>query len=104
MAVGDWRTNWICAGALVGAIMAERYVFVAGTLGRSEVLGLGDPAPDTYEGALQARISGWGVTTDLPTGTTRTDVAQRHGYLPLVAATLDGADAVLHISDGSAVG
>jgi erythromycin esterase-like protein len=95
--------DWVGAGAVAAALLGDRYTFIAGSLGSSDAYGLGEPAPDTYEGALQSRISGWGLTTDLPTGVTRTDVGQRRGYAPLDDRPLAGADAVLHISSGVAV-
>ncbi|MFI1167921.1 erythromycin esterase family protein [Streptomyces sp. NPDC020801] len=102
--LADLCVNWPGAGTIVGSLLGEQYTFVAGSLGRSEALGLGDPEPDTYEGLLQRRTTTWGLTRGVTAGParTRTDTAPRQGYFPLDRATLDTADAVLHISDGTA--
>jgi hypothetical protein len=82
--------------------VGDRYAFVAGSLGRSETIGLGEPEPGTYEAALR-RHATWGLTptAEIATASTRTDPTPEQGYFPLDQATLDGADAVLHISDGA---
>jgi erythromycin esterase-like protein len=90
--------RWHGAGAIVGSLLGERYTFVAGSLGRSDVIGLGEPEPDTYEGVLQSRIATWALTTEVTGARTRTDTNPRQGYFPLEQATVDGADVVLHIS------
>lgn len=101
MDMGPMHIEWHCAGAIVASLLGERYAVVAGSLGRCPSIGLDDPAPDTYEGHLRSRISGWGLTTtDLP-GRTRTDTTPRQGYAPLHRTILDGVDAVLHVNDGS---
>ncbi|OIK02731.1 erythromycin esterase family protein [Streptomyces monashensis] len=104
--LGDLGADWWGAGATVARLLGDRYLFVAGTLGRSDALGLDDPAPDTYEAVLQARFPDWGLTAPgtLASARTRTDAASRQGYFPLDRATLDAADALLHIGDGSAAG
>lgn len=102
---GDMDVNWKGAGSLVGPLLGDRYTFVAGSLGRSGVLGLGEPPPDTYEGRLQGRTDTWGLTTDVASAAparTRTDTDPRQGYFPLDRSMLDTADAVLHVSDGTA--
>ncbi|WP_330336160.1 erythromycin esterase family protein [Streptomyces sp. NBC_00557] len=100
---GDLAVEWSGAGAIVGALLGPRYVCVAGSLGRSEVLGLGDPAPDTYEGLLQSRIPTWGLAaaTAPPDARTRTDTRPEQAYFPLDRATLEAVDAVLHIGEPS---
>ncbi|QUH06238.1 erythromycin esterase family protein [Saccharopolyspora erythraea] len=102
--LGDLDLNWFGAGAIVGSLLGERYAFVAGSLGRSEALGLRDPDPDTYEGFLQRDTTTWGLTaaTAITSARTRTDTTPEQGYFPLDQATLHAADAVLHISDGMA--
>ncbi|MBX7552012.1 erythromycin esterase family protein [Streptomyces sp. NPDC004232] len=104
--LGDVGADWWGAGATVARLLGDRYRFVAGSLGRSDALGLGDPVPDTYEAVLQARFPDWGLTAPDTLSTartrTRTDTAPRQGYFPLDRATLDAADAILHIGDGSA--
>ncbi|MGV4980888.1 erythromycin esterase family protein [Streptomyces sp. NRAIS4] len=104
--LGDLGADWSGAGSIVSSLLGERYVCVAGSLGRSETLGLHDPAPDTYEGLLQRRIATWSLETaaTVPSARTRTDTHPRQGYFPLDRATLDAVDAVLHISDGSTAG
>ncbi|MFF4586800.1 erythromycin esterase family protein [Streptomyces sp. NPDC001388] len=100
--VGEADLDWFGAGAVLGALGVP-YTFVAGSLGRSEALGLREPGPDTYEGVLQRRITTWGLTAPaaLPSARTRTDTTPRQGYFPLDPATLDAADGVLHIADGA---
>ncbi|TJZ58822.1 erythromycin esterase family protein [Streptomyces piniterrae] len=113
MRMGDMELDWFGAGAILGSLVGEEYTFVAGSLGRSEALGLQEPEPDTYEGLLQRRISTWGLTTATTVVTTattaaatrtRTDTTPQQGYFPLDEATLDEADAVLHINTGTAAG
>ncbi len=101
---GELDCGWSGAGRIVGALLGERYAFVAGSLGRSAAIGLAEPAPDTYEAALQRRGSVWELTgAVLPAGSrTRTDTTPRQGYFPLDREVLDGAAALLHIADGAA--
>ncbi|KOV68761.1 erythromycin esterase family protein [Streptomyces sp. MMG1121] len=103
---GDLGADWWGAGSVVAPLLGERYRFVAGSLGRSEALGLRDPGPDTYEGLLQARFPRWGLAAagTVAPARTRTDSTARQGYFPLDRETLDTADAVLHIGDASAAG
>ncbi|GAA2214430.1 erythromycin esterase family protein [Nonomuraea monospora] len=106
MSAADLDLRWIGAGALAGHLLGDRYAFIAGSLGRSEPIGVTEPEPDTFEGLLQARVTTWGFTAaDLPgTARVRTGTGpQQYGYFPLDAATLDGADAVLHIADSTLV-
>lgn len=91
--------DWVGTGMLVDALLGERYVFIAGSLGHSEALELGEPEPETFEGQLQGRISGWGLTAEIPvSGVVRTDVKPQMGFVPLDSSTVDRADAVLHVS------
>ncbi|WP_103343635.1 erythromycin esterase family protein [Amycolatopsis sp. CA-126428] len=85
------------AGAIVGALLGDRYTFVAGSLGHSEAIGLGEPAPDTYEGRLQRETETWKLA-GLPHGRKRTDTKPERGYFGLDADVLDGAAAVWHIA------
>ncbi|MFJ9776364.1 erythromycin esterase family protein [Kitasatospora sp. NPDC101157] len=101
---GDLDCRWNGAGRIVGPLLGERYVFVAGSLGRSEVLGLADPAPGTYEALLgQGSDAAWAlVEPPMPgEGRARTDPAPQHGY-SFDRASFDGASAVLHVADGAA--
>jgi erythromycin esterase-like protein len=86
------------AGAIVAALLGDRYAFVAGSLGHSEPLGLGEPAPGTYEELLQRGTKTWKLTADLPAGRKRTDTKPERGYFGLDADVLDGAAAVWHIA------
>lgn len=104
MTMGPMVLDWFSAGAIVSSLVGGRYTMVVGSLGRSDGIELGTPDADTYEGVLQSRITGWGLTTGAEIGParTRTDTNPMQGYFPLDRATIDGADAVLHISDGVA--
>jgi erythromycin esterase-like protein len=96
--------SWSGAGAIVAALLDERYTVVAGSLGRSAALGLDEPEPDTYEGVLQRRIPApWGLTkaAAVAPARTRTDTTPRQGYFPLDEPILDAVDAVLHVSAGA---
>jgi erythromycin esterase-like protein len=86
------------AGAIVASLLGDRYAFVAGSLGHSEALGLGEPEPDTYEGLLQRGTKTWKLTADLPAGRKRGDTKPERGYFGLDRNLLDGADAVWHIA------
>lgn len=101
----DVDIDWNCAGAIVGPLLGEQYTFIAGSLGRSDALGLQAPAADTYEALFESRTDTWGLTPtgDLSSAHPRTDTARAHGYFPLDHATVAAADAVLHISDGAAI-
>ncbi|WP_020578167.1 erythromycin esterase family protein [Actinopolymorpha alba] len=104
MRMGDMDLTWFSAGAIVASLVGKRYTFVASSLGRSETIGLREPEADTYEGFLQRRTTTWGLTTGttVTSARTRTDATPQQGYFPLDHATLDAADAILHISDGRA--
>ncbi|NBH04356.1 erythromycin esterase family protein, partial [Amycolatopsis sp. SID8362] len=95
---GHLRRTGSGAGAIVAALLGDRYAVIAGSLGRSEALGLGEPAADTYEGLLQRGTDGWRLTADVPPGRTRTDTKPEQGYFPLDAEMLGGVDAVLHLA------
>ncbi|MEV7282262.1 erythromycin esterase family protein [Streptomyces sp. NPDC093111] len=103
---GELDATWTCAGGIVAALLGDRYVCVAGSVGRSGALGLPDPEPDTYEGFLQERVGAWGSVVraaEVGGGRERTGAEPAKGYFPLDRATLDGFDAVLHIPDAGAV-
>ncbi|MFF2078334.1 erythromycin esterase family protein [Kitasatospora sp. NPDC058162] len=101
---GELDCGWNGAGHIVGSLLGERYAFVAGSLGRSEAIGLGEPPAGTYEERLPTGPGGWQLTAPPVSGTarTRTDTTPRQGYFPLDPETLDGAAALLHIGDGTA--
>lgn len=98
--LGDMSANWFGAGAIVDSLRIESYFFIAASLGRSEVLKLSEPEPDTFEGFLQRRITGWGLipATEVSPARTRADTTPQQGYFPLDQATVDGADAIMHIT------
>jgi len=105
---GRWRLadmdlTWHPAGAIVGSLVGERYAVVAGSLGRSDVIKLPEPEPDTYEGLLQDRFPTWGLTptSAVAAARKRTDTAPEQGYFPHDREALDGTDAVLHINAGT---
>ncbi|WP_281286605.1 erythromycin esterase family protein [Herbidospora galbida] len=102
--LGDKALTWHGAGEIVASLWGDRYAFIATSLGRSPVLGLGEPADGTYEGDLRRRFPTWGLTTAMPSGVSRTDTTPQMGYFPLAPDTLDGADALLHVGDGTALG
>lgn len=99
----DLQLNWFGAGAIVESLLGEQYTFIAGSLGRSEAIRLGEPEPDTYEGVLQSRFTTWGLTMPAAVGSAgkRTDTAPAQGYFPLDDAIVDAADAILHINAGA---
>lgn len=100
--MGEMDLSFISAGAIVRSLSSEQYTFVAGSLGRSEALGVRDPEADTYEGILQRDIPAWGLSpaAAVTSGRTRTDIATQV-YIPLDEETLDDAEAILHIGDGA---
>ncbi|GGL19382.1 erythromycin esterase family protein [Nocardia jinanensis] len=103
MRMGDMDIEWSGAGAIVAALVGARYRLVLGSLGRDESIGLGEPAPDTYEGFLQTRVATQGLVApgDIPAARTRADHVPAQGFFPLDRATIDAADAILHIHDGA---
>ena len=92
--------TWIAAGAIVSALLGAPYSFVVGSLGRSDILGLDYPAPDTYEGLCQSRVNEWGLVEveAVDGGTGRTVPPSAWAYNPLGPATLTQADAIAHIA------
>lgn len=106
MELGPMHLEWYGAGAIMAGLLGERYGFIAGSLGASAALGLAEPKPDTIEAGLQPLVHGWGLIkiTDVPVGLPRTDSTVEQGYFRLDRETVEGADALLHIADGSAIG
>ncbi|SBT50448.1 erythromycin esterase family protein [Micromonospora auratinigra] len=103
MAMAGMDLRWYGAGAIVSAVSAEPYTLIVGSLGRSESIGLRQPEPGSYEHALQDRVTGWELlpAAEVAPAGTRTDPTGEQGYFPLDRATLDGADAVLHVAAGT---
>ncbi|MFI9363765.1 erythromycin esterase family protein [Kitasatospora sp. NPDC053057] len=101
---GELDCRWNGAGRIVGPLLGERYLFVAGSLGRSGALGLAEPAPGTYEALMGQRSDAAWALVKPPTpgeGVARSDTAPQHGY-SFDRASFAGASAVLHIGDGAA--
>jgi len=92
--------EWFSAGAIVNPLLGRRYTVVIGSLGRSEALDLGEPEPTTYEGFLQRGITTWGLTpaAAIAPAQTRTDTRPDQVYSPLDQATINSADAILHLN------
>ncbi|MFC4376427.1 erythromycin esterase family protein [Nocardia halotolerans] len=104
MRMGPLELVWSGAGAIVAALLGEHYRVILGSLGRSDGLDLGEPAPGTYESALQNRIGTWSLiaSADVEPGRTRTDITREQGYFPLDPDTVADADTILHLSVGRA--
>lgn len=102
--LADMDLSWQPAGAIVGSLLGDRYAVIAGSLGRSDAIGLGAPDPDTYEGPLQERFATWGLTASaaVAAGRKRTDTIPEQGYFPLDQEVLAGTDAILHVAAGAA--
>ncbi|GAA1580586.1 DUF6194 family protein [Actinoplanes couchii] len=92
----DMAAEWSGAGSIVSALLGERYVFVAGSLGASGPAGLGEPEPGTYEASL-------GPVTGIfppPSGDLHDRRTEVLGHFPLTGALAAGADAILHVGHG----
>ncbi|MEV7602302.1 erythromycin esterase family protein [Kitasatospora sp. NPDC089797] len=101
---GGLDCRWNGAGRILGPLLEDRYVYVAGSLGRSEALGLAAPGPETYEALLGRRSdAAWALVRppEPDAGRPRTDTAPHQGYA-FDRASFAGAAAVLHIRDGAA--
>lgn len=103
MGMGDMDVEFPSVGAILAAV-SDPYPFIACSLGTSAELGLGEPAADTYEGALQEATTGSAffaadrLRDVLTSARTRTDTVPEQGYFPLDADLLQRCDAVLHIA------
>jgi len=92
--------SWFSAGAIVGSLLGDRYAVIIGSLGASPAVGIEAPTGSTYEGRLQQH-------TDLPRYVRASEIApaeqRTHDfrYFPLDQATIEHADAVLHIPTGT---
>ncbi|RZT80627.1 erythromycin esterase-like protein [Micromonospora violae] len=99
MTLAGTEMTWAGAGAIVASLLGDRYAVIVGSLGASPALGIEPPAASTYEGRLQQE-------TDLPRYLPASDIGaaeQRthdYRYFPLDRATIEHADAVLHIPTG----
>jgi erythromycin esterase-like protein len=90
----DLAAQWNGAGSIVSPLLGDRYVYVAGSLGASGPVGLGQPEPGTYEHRLgpETGIFPPPVGDDL-----RARVVDLLGLSPLDASTIETCDAILHI-------
>ncbi len=100
MTMAGTEVTWSSAGAIVGALLGDRYAVVVGSLGASPALGIAAPAPATYEGKLQrhGHLPRCVRATEVESGEQRT---HDYRYFPLDQATVAHADAVLHIPTGT---
>jgi erythromycin esterase-like protein len=100
-----WRLSgmdleWFGAGAILAALLGDKYAVIAGSLGASAALGLEAPAEDTYEGRLGA-ATGEGPllvagSIDLADLRVRDDMTPEQGYFPLDGETVAHSDAIWH--------
>lgn len=67
---------------------------IVGSLGASVALGLGPPAPGTFEGRLGAAVGHGPLFPEAQGGRTRVSTV---GYTPLDAETVERADAIWHV-------
>ncbi|MEV6239961.1 erythromycin esterase family protein [Lentzea sp. NPDC051838] len=103
MEMAGERIEWFSAGALVAPVLGDQYTVIAGSLGRNDSFGLGEPDKATLEGQLQSRFTTWGLTKDKPQGPTRADAEELWHHFPLDQHLLAGVDALLHVRVGRPV-
>ncbi|MEV1319114.1 DUF6194 family protein [Micromonospora arborensis] len=99
MTMAGTEVSWAGAGAIIAALLKEQYAVVVGSLGASPALGIGAPATSTYEGRLQQKANHPGYVRPSEIGPAERR-AHDYRYFPLDQATIDHADAVLHIPTG----
>ncbi|WP_433551215.1 DUF6194 family protein [Micromonospora zamorensis] len=99
MTMDGTEVSWAGAGAIVASLLGDRYAVVVGSLGASPALGIEAPARSTYEGRLQQEddLPGYVRASDIGPAEQRT---HDYRYFPLNQATIEHADAVLHIPTG----
>ncbi|MEU8424594.1 DUF6194 family protein [Micromonospora sp. NPDC048835] len=99
MTLAGTGVTWAGAGAIIAALLGDRYAVIAGSLGASPALGIGPPAASTYEGRLQQQTDRprYLPTSDIPAAEQRT---HDYRYFPLDRATIEHVDAVLHVPTG----
>jgi erythromycin esterase-like protein len=90
----DLAAQWNGAGSIVSRLLGDKYVYVAGSLGASGPVGLGQPEPGTYEHQLGPQT---GIFPPPAGGDGRERVVDLLGYFPLDAGTIESCDAILHI-------
>lgn len=105
--LGDMDLRWSSAGAIVAALLGDRYLFIAGSLGAGDALRVPVADRDTFEGALREashgrlalvdgnRMRASGGLKDLHA---RADTDPNKGYFPLDAATVDQCDALIYLA------
>lgn len=108
MRMGDTRVEWWSAGAHVSLRLGTRYAFIASDLGTAPGKGIGEPAPDTWQGTLMNQASPASLlpsrelTAALPDHPApRTGVPPRAGYFPLAAQHLPLTDGVLFVKEAT---
>ncbi|WP_430783502.1 DUF6194 family protein [Actinoplanes sp. G11-F43] len=90
----DMAAEWSGAGSIVSALLGERYVFIAGSLGASGPAGLGAPEPGTYEERLGPST---GLFPPPPADGLHDRETDLLGHFPLTGAMAGTSDAILHI-------
>jgi erythromycin esterase-like protein len=90
----DLAAQWNGAGSIVAPLLGDRYVYVAGSLGTSGPVGLGQPEPGTYEEQLGPET---GIFPPPSGNDLRERVTDLLGYSPLDTGTVETCDAILHI-------
>ncbi|HEX5542262.1 MAG TPA: DUF6194 family protein, partial [Micromonospora sp.] len=99
MTMAGMDVSWAGAGAIIASLLKDQYAVIIGSLGASPALDIEAPSMSTYEGKLQQG-------TTLPRYVRASEIAaaeQRthdYRYFPLDQATIEHADAVLHIPVG----
>ncbi len=90
----DLAAQWNGAGSIVSPLLGDKYLYVAGSLGASAPVGLGQPQPGTYEDRLGAQT---GIFSPPAGDDLRERVVELPGHFPLDKATIETCDAILHI-------
>ena len=90
----DLSAEWNGAGSIVSPLLGDRYVYMAGSLGASGPIGLGQPEPGTYEERLGPET---GIFPPPAGNDLRARVVDLLGHFPLDASTIETCDAILHI-------
>ncbi|SDT78751.1 DUF6194 family protein [Actinoplanes derwentensis] len=90
----DMAAEWSGAGSIVSALLGERYVFIAGSLGASGLAGLDEPEPGTYENRLGPST---GVFPPPPADGLHDRETEVLGHFPLTGSLAGTSDAILHI-------
>lgn len=99
MTMAGMDLSWFSAGAIIGSLLGDHYAVIAGSIGVSPALGIEAPAPSTYEGKLQQKThpARYVRASEIEPAEQRT---HDYRYFPLDQATIEHADAVLHIPTG----